>query len=269
MEQSAAAAIAAIAAAVESRCRLCFSADDLTCPLFHSEGDPSREMIDIILECTSIQITLEDDYPSKVCEKCVETLDKFHQYRRRCLENDRILKSQRTANRIRVKQEPENHEDEPTGSPVAAPPEEPSVVKQEDPAGAGSSSILRSILLQTREPGRAPSTASAEQDQDVPDIPDDPEEPPPVADEVDGAAAAAPSSLLQQMLLQQQGPSHPGPSPSLLKRMLLEGGAQSPLEGPSHRHDDQKPATPTPPQPANHQPQNHHHDENHIPIRST
>lgn len=235
-------------------------------------------MIDIILECTSIQITLEDDYPSKVCEKCVETLDKFHHYRRRCLENDRILKSQRSNSaRVRVKQEPELHEE--PGSP-AAPPEQqepPQQVKQEDPL---SSSILRSILLQTREPGRAPSTASAEQDppQDTSENPDhNNHEQPPATDEVD---AVPPSSLLQQMLLQQQsfsrelnhspaaqpGPSHPpGPSPSLLKRMLLEGGgAPSPLEGPSHRHDDQKPPPPAiaqSPQPptANHQ----QHDENH------
>lgn len=262
-------------AAVESRCRLCFSADDLTCPLFHSEGDPSREMIDIILECTSIQITLEDDYPSRVCEKCVETLDKFHHYRRRCLENDRILKSQRSnSSRVRVKQEPEQLDDEPGSPPTEQQHDQPAQqVKQED---SGGSSILRSILLQVREAGRAASTASAElePEQDVPETPEHKQEEPPV-DEVD--AAVPPSSLLQQMLLQQQsfsrelnqspaqaGPSHPGPSPSLLKRMLLEGGgAPSPLEGPSHRHDDQKQATQSPQQPPptnNHQQQ---HDENH------
>lgn len=237
-------------------------------------------MIDIILECTSIQITLEDDYPSKVCEKCVETLDKFHHYRRRCLENDRILKSQRlNSARVQVKQEPEQLDDvDVAGSPVVPSTEQQDQpaqqVKQEDPGG---SSILRSILLQVREAGRAPSTASTEQEheQDVPSEQPDHEDSPAV-DVVD----AAPASLLQQMLLQQQGfsreltqspaqagPSHPGPSPSLLKRMLLEGGgAQSPLEGPSHRHDDQKPSlAPSPQQPPQTNHHNHHqqHDENH------
>lgn len=221
------------------------------------------------------QITLEDDYPSRVCEKCVETLDKFHHYRRRCLENDRILKSQRSnSSRVRVKQEPEQLDDEPGSPPTEQRHDQPAQqVKQED---SGGSSILRSILLQVREAGRAASTASAElePEQDVPETPEPKQEELPV-DEVD--AAVAPSSLLQQMLLQQQtfsrelnqspaqaGPSHPGPSPSLLKRMLLEGGgAPSPLEGPSHRHDDQRQTTQSPQQPP---PTNHHHqqhDENH------
>ncbi|XP_035781313.1 transcription factor Sp3-like [Anopheles albimanus] len=65
----------------------------------HNGADAAAErreqIIEMILECTSIQLTLEQDYPAKVCEKCVETLDKFYQYRRRCLLNDQILRAER------------------------------------------------------------------------------------------------------------------------------------------------------------------------------
>ncbi|XP_058060690.1 zinc finger protein 574-like [Anopheles bellator] len=106
---------------LESCCRLCFSGEDLNCSLFPDdrsraehhhqhrrpppvedrrnrngvEEDRREQIVEMILECTSIQITLEEDYPAKVCEKCVETLDKFYQYRRRCLLNDQILRTER------------------------------------------------------------------------------------------------------------------------------------------------------------------------------
>uniref|UniRef100_A0A2M4BD16 Putative ovo n=1 Tax=Anopheles marajoara TaxID=58244 RepID=A0A2M4BD16_9DIPT len=106
-------------------CRLCLSGEELNCSLFpddtgheathhpthrghsatpahhhHHNGadaaaDRREQIIEMILECTSIQLTLEQDYPAKVCEKCVETLDKFYQYRRRCLLNDQILRAER------------------------------------------------------------------------------------------------------------------------------------------------------------------------------
>lgn len=265
MEQEAAAL-----ADVESRCRLCFSVEDLTCSLFLPEGEPSREVIDMILECTSIRITLAEDYPSKVCEACLETLDKFHHYRQRCLQNDKILKSHRDA-KLKPAQEPH--------LPVQV-KQEQDEVKQEDPGG---SSILRSILLQSRESGRETSSASAEHEleQDNPAIVTQPSEDEDYKDlspkEEKPQLPPAQASLLQQMLLQQQGCSsretkspHPGPSqleasPSLLKRMLLEGGSsnqdrQSPLEGPSTLNHRTPTRTEKQETTIN---QHHHHDENH------
>ncbi|XP_055530554.1 protein sister of odd and bowel-like [Wyeomyia smithii] len=275
---------------VESRCRLCFSVEDLTCSLFLAEGEPSRDLIEMILECTSIRITLEEDYPSKVCEKCLETLDKFYHYRQRCLQNDKILKSQRnssSSNRgklIQVKQEREDEQEGPASptcqSPV--PPEQQAQpVKQEDPGG---SSILRSILLQSREPGRAESTASTEQEFEQDNL----VQPQKSEQTLENQPEAPPASLLQQMLLQQgfsprdiQSPAsasavaHPGSSSnsdatsSLLKRMLLEGGGgnpdcPSPLEGPSTMNHKQEESSPPP---SNHlqpqQQQQQQHDENH------
>nr|XP_029716363.1 uncharacterized protein LOC109400506 isoform X2 [Aedes albopictus] len=300
MEQEAA---AAVPADVEGRCRLCFSVEDLTCSLFLPEGEPSREVIDMILECTSIRITLAEDYPSKVCEKCLETLDKFHHYRQRCLQNDKILKSHRSRSKakpaqehrppVQVKQEPEHLDDigDDVASAVPEPPEpdqHPQAVKQEDPGGC--SSILRSILLQSRESGRAASTASAEHETEQDNLPAHPSEDEDHKDlapkEEQPQLPPAQASLLQQMLLQQQGystrethsPAHtPGPShveasPSLLKRMLLEGGGggggssqqdrQSPLEGPSTLNHRPPTRTESHQQelPINH---HHHHDENH------
>lgn len=49
---------AAVPADVEGRCRLCFSMEDLTCSLFQPGGEPSREVIDMILECTSIRVSI-------------------------------------------------------------------------------------------------------------------------------------------------------------------------------------------------------------------
>lgn len=306
MEQAAAPAPAAAAAVVtvESRCRLCFSVEDLTCSLFSPEGDPSRDLIDMIQECTSIRITLEEDYPSIVCEICSETLDKFYSYRKRCLQNDSILKSQRSASSpsksslakissperavVQIKQEPDNADERPEMQPalVAEQAEQEQCtqpVKEEDPGG---SSILRSILLQTREPGRAASGASAELEPAAPENHEPIQQKKEEQEESDERKPSEPepaqaASLLQKMLLQQQGFSSreteksstgqvPGsagdssmePSSSLLKRMLLEGGQasqdrQSPLEGPSNfncKREEQKPLM-------NHH--SHHHDENH------
>ncbi|XP_055585631.1 protein sister of odd and bowel-like [Uranotaenia lowii] len=275
MEQPSAAAAAASASAlalavVEScRCRLCFSVEDLSCSLFPAQGNPSREVIDMILECTSIRITFEEDFPSKVCEKCLETLGKFYHYRQHCLKNDKILKSQRkdSSKLVKVKQEP-LPVDEIDPNPEPLQQEEPAqVVKQEDPGG---SSILRSILLQCREPGRTSSTGSGELDQDPTKLEDTTENQLPIETLEEELEVVPPqSSLLQQMLLHQGPNNHPNSSPSLLKRMLLEGGAsdrQSPLEGSStmnrRRSEDQKPAILTNHESC-HQQQQQQHDENH------
>lgn len=159
---------------------------------------------------------------------------------------------------VQVKQEPENYEEQPS-YPAAIPPEleqRAQPIKQEDPGG---SSILRSILLQNREPERTTPAAqepeqnnfaSPQQQQQCAGYEEDKQH-------HEGGSESAPASLLQQMLLQQTsardsqspaqpGPSNPNASPSLLKRMLMEGGGrQSPLEGPStmdHKRDDQQPS---------------------------
>ncbi|KFB37028.1 AGAP003961-PA-like protein [Anopheles sinensis] len=300
----------------DTRCRLCFSdEDEPSCSLFpdahHPATDrqqhPARaaaELLEMILECTSIQITLEEDYPAKVCEKCVETLDKFYQYRRRCLHNDRILRAERRAATaghknsdgsstavetesshrrrsqpsspsslllgpaIRIKSEPTfsverlDHDGEGGGEGEEVrgdgaedhihPPQQPAVENETHSEG-GTSSILRSILLQTRDSTTSRSSPNTEPEsaRQTPQPPPPPASAPPPPPE-DPRPTHPPEedvkpSLLQQMLLQQGSPARSPPkagpsggstegstnspgaggggssSSSLLKRMLLDG----------------------------------------------
>ncbi|XP_058130703.1 ras-responsive element-binding protein 1-like [Anopheles ziemanni] len=310
----------------ETRCRLCFSdEDELSCSLFPDAHHPATdqqhpvraaaELLEMILECTSIQITLEEDYPAKVCEKCVETLDKFYQYRRRCLHNDRILRAERRAATtttghknnddgssgtavetessrrrsqpsspspllvptIRIKSEPafsverldhdgggEGDGDE-RGQEVRTDGAEDHIhpqqqqqqpaIENETHSEGGTSSILRSILLQTRDSTTSRSSPNTEPES-ARQTPQPPPQPPtanissPMAGSAeDGRSTHPPEedvkpSLLQQMLLQQGSPARSPPkagpsggcsegatnspagggsSSSLLKRMLLDG----------------------------------------------
>uniref|UniRef100_A0A182QYD0 C2H2-type domain-containing protein n=1 Tax=Anopheles farauti TaxID=69004 RepID=A0A182QYD0_9DIPT len=288
----------------ESCCRLCLSVDEPSCSLYpvHPEDGPiegqqhqqrlphqqpppqenhltahhprTERLIEMILECTSIQITLEEDYPAKVCEKCVETLDKFYQYRRRCLANDQILRTERQRLRGQRKGKSNNHtsnnnnnyseEDEQqrkgdrhgtspasvagggesSGAgqqsmmvvpairikseplPLDPHPHHRVEVGEQEPGmspgpdalveggGGGASSILRSILLQTRESTTSRSSPNTEPESPrhtpqhllpphvppVPVTPHAPDDP----DEANDEEKDVKPSLLQQMLLQQQ-----------------------------------------------------------------
>ncbi|XP_035891111.1 zinc finger protein 853-like [Anopheles stephensi] len=271
----------------ETCCRLCLSADELSCCNLYPQPEGTAEslrterLVEMILECTSIQITLEEDYPAKVCEKCVETLDKFYQYRRRCLANDQILRHERQRTRGQRKNNNNNNNEDEKGNTPPPPPllplpppavrrspasgesshQQPVIpairikreplpldqrgsgaeeeengseqeeqhapaVETEAPAGdGGMSSILRSILLQTRD-----STTSRSSPNTEPESPRQtpqllPIHPPPPSvpnmdtvrhqqqyNEDDGGQAEQEDeeerdvkpSLLQQMLLQQQ-----------------------------------------------------------------
>uniref|UniRef100_A0A4Y0BW75 Uncharacterized protein n=1 Tax=Anopheles funestus TaxID=62324 RepID=A0A4Y0BW75_ANOFN len=118
----------------ETCCRLCLSGDELSCSLFpvvtHPDGTTDGDhrtlrtehrLIEMILECTSIQITLEEDYPAKVCKKCVETVDTFYQYRRRCLANDQILRLERQRAGGQRKNNNNNNNEEDEGNTSSSP----------------------------------------------------------------------------------------------------------------------------------------------------
>uniref|UniRef100_A0A182PBY3 C2H2-type domain-containing protein n=1 Tax=Anopheles epiroticus TaxID=199890 RepID=A0A182PBY3_9DIPT len=292
---------------LDACCRLCLSGDEPSTNLFppaglstdhnsplpaavtnEEEQQQQRQLlIAMILECTSIQITLEEDYPAKVCEKCVETLDKFYQYRRRCLANDQILRLERhraegqrkSANHNNNNEEEEEEKEEKergTGTSlgsVAAPPPphhhhqhqqrtSPSVMvvpairikrepelplppgpdsPQEDdqqrpptrtgendapqlpsatnnPDG-GVSSILRSILLQTRE-----STTSRSSPNNTP-TPESPRQTPQLTSQPppsSGPSYCAPEGEPSQQPEQQTDDEEKDIKPSLLQQMLLQ-----------------------------------------------
>ncbi|XP_050068795.1 zinc finger protein 853-like [Anopheles maculipalpis] len=300
----------------ETCCRLCLSADDeLSCSLYpHPDGTSdslrTERLIEMILECTSIQITLEEDYSAKVCEKCVETVDKFYQYRRRCLANDQILRHERQRTRgQRKNNNNNNNEDEkgnaalpplppPSATPVHRSPgsgessssshQQPVIpairikseplpldqrgggsdqgeedggeqnerhhapsVENDAPAGEGGmSSILRSILLQTRDSTTSRSSPNTEPEspRQTPQLlPIHPPPPPhsvpnmdtvrPEAEQEDEEDKDVKPSLLQQMLLQQQcasgsptnrSPAKPSDSNSTTTNL---GGQEASLPG--------------------------------------
>lgn len=54
-----------------------------------------QDMIDRIQECTGIQITLEDDYPSAVCWMCTISLEEFQWFRERCHRYDVLIRRKR------------------------------------------------------------------------------------------------------------------------------------------------------------------------------
>uniref|UniRef100_A0AAG5CNV2 Protein krueppel n=1 Tax=Anopheles atroparvus TaxID=41427 RepID=A0AAG5CNV2_ANOAO len=274
----------------ETRCRLCFADEDderSGCRLFPDASHhpatgqhPAAKLIEMILECTSIQITLEEDYPAKVCEKCVETLDKFYQYRRRCLLNDQILRTERQAAAttttsttttghksdgseeshhqrsqqsssppsclvpaIRIKSEPaplverldegggeEEQQEERTGEDQNVARQQNALETDGGPTEGGTSSILRSILLQTRD-----STTSRSSPNTEPESPRQTPQPPP---SVVGPGNARTSPLeVPADEARRDPPPEEDVKPSLLQQMLLQHGspARSPSKaGPSY-----------------------------------
>lgn len=82
-------------------------------PIFHpTTVEPvNRQLLDIIVECTDIQLTAERDFPSSACQNCLQVLQEFYHFRQRTKEYDRLIRAKAMALRIEpevliVKQEP-------------------------------------------------------------------------------------------------------------------------------------------------------------------
>ncbi|KXJ78571.1 hypothetical protein RP20_CCG004262 [Aedes albopictus] len=86
-----------------SYCRFCFRETELV-PIFHPTTlEPvNRQLLDIISECTDIQLTAENDFPSSACQNCLQVLQEFYHFRRRTKEYDRIIRT-----KVVVRIEPE------------------------------------------------------------------------------------------------------------------------------------------------------------------
>ncbi|XP_058812053.1 zinc finger protein 771-like [Topomyia yanbarensis] len=76
-----------------SYCRFCFRETELV-PIFHPATlEPvNRQLLEIIHECTDIQLTAENDFPSSACQNCLQVLQEFYHFRRRTKEYDRIIR---------------------------------------------------------------------------------------------------------------------------------------------------------------------------------
>lgn len=64
-------------------------------PIFHPTTlEPvNRQLLDIILECTDIHLTADNDFPSSACQNCLQVLQEFYHFRRRTREYDRIIRA--------------------------------------------------------------------------------------------------------------------------------------------------------------------------------
>lgn len=78
-----------------TRCRLCFSPNNLTDAIFPAAGEPNEELMGMIYACTSVRISFERDFPCAVCSSCVRIVNQFYAFRRKCRNNDRELKRTR------------------------------------------------------------------------------------------------------------------------------------------------------------------------------
>ncbi|XP_021713039.1 zinc finger and BTB domain-containing protein 17 [Aedes aegypti] len=94
-----------------SYCRFCFRETELI-PIFHPTTlEPvNRQLLEMIMECTDIQLTAENDFPSSACKNCLQMLQEFYHFRRRTKQYDRIIRTKAVV-RIEpevliVKQEP-------------------------------------------------------------------------------------------------------------------------------------------------------------------
>ncbi|XP_045541021.1 zinc finger protein OZF [Papilio machaon] len=78
----------------EDVCRLCFSKHAEREIISKDSDDISfikNQLIDKILYCLNIDVT-ELNHPNKVCENCIDVLDKFYEYKIFCSENDGKLR---------------------------------------------------------------------------------------------------------------------------------------------------------------------------------
>uniref|UniRef100_A0A1Q3F2K4 Putative transcriptional repressor salm n=1 Tax=Culex tarsalis TaxID=7177 RepID=A0A1Q3F2K4_CULTA len=79
-----------------SYCRLCLSdrAEELE-ELFPVGQGPRLETIDRIAQCTGIQISQDEDFPSAVCWMCSMSLEEFQWFRERCRRHDVLIRRKR------------------------------------------------------------------------------------------------------------------------------------------------------------------------------
>ncbi|XP_050082901.1 zinc finger protein 358-like [Anopheles aquasalis] len=75
-------------------CRFCFRETSLV-PLFHpTTSEPlNLELITIITDCTGILLRPEADFPSAVCQSCLQLMQEFRGFRRRAREYDKIIRA--------------------------------------------------------------------------------------------------------------------------------------------------------------------------------
>nr|XP_029716615.1 zinc finger protein 624 [Aedes albopictus] len=68
----------------EFYCRFCYSTEELV-SIFPAKGDPHQQVIDLLKQLTTIELTVLDDLPSAICSQCCSKLEEFDHFRKQCL----------------------------------------------------------------------------------------------------------------------------------------------------------------------------------------
>ncbi|XP_055616286.1 uncharacterized protein LOC129762237 [Toxorhynchites rutilus septentrionalis] len=79
-------------ASQDNICRLCCGHTDNMTKLFPENKAPNRDLLWMILECTTLRITFNEDSTAQVCQECIQKVNDFCEYRLQCLRNDKKLK---------------------------------------------------------------------------------------------------------------------------------------------------------------------------------
>ncbi|XP_058060692.1 zinc finger and BTB domain-containing protein 44-like [Anopheles bellator] len=82
---------------LEYFCRLCASEGVIIHPLFPpGDDDPKLELVRMIEVLTSVQLSRPADAGAVICDKCLQMLDVFCQFREECLRQDVLIRTKRT-----------------------------------------------------------------------------------------------------------------------------------------------------------------------------
>ncbi|XP_058839586.1 uncharacterized protein LOC131695074 [Topomyia yanbarensis] len=70
-------------------CRLCLTPNSGTVALYNQQTmEPNILLIQKVVECTSIKLSVADDYPSSVCSDCIQKLNEWSTFKIQCIVNN-------------------------------------------------------------------------------------------------------------------------------------------------------------------------------------
>ncbi|XP_062533960.1 zinc finger and BTB domain-containing protein 18-like isoform X2 [Armigeres subalbatus] len=91
---------------LEYFCRLCASEGVVIHPLFPpGDEDPKDELVRMIDVLTSVILTRTQDSGAVICDKCLQMLDLFCQFREECLRQDVMIRTRRELEKERQEEE--------------------------------------------------------------------------------------------------------------------------------------------------------------------
>ncbi|XP_055617580.1 uncharacterized protein LOC129762963 [Toxorhynchites rutilus septentrionalis] len=84
-------------------CRLCLSTNAGTTALYDEQTmEPNILLVQKVIECTSIKLTIEEDFPSSVCDECVMKLNEWSTFKIQCIVNNDFYRQKQSELRKRL-----------------------------------------------------------------------------------------------------------------------------------------------------------------------